>query len=250
MKVFGVILHFWLIDDLYVEPYGRGSLNNITGTPQYVSWLTSLLRPYVRDNVLELGAGIGNITARVMGKRSHYIASEKDPLYLHALRNRFLRTPNVSVQQLDPASPADFAPLRETVDTVLCLNVLEYVDDPGTTIRAIQETLQIGGVLLVLVPQGRGLFGSIDKTLGHKRRFQADELGTLLQQSGFEITRWIQLNKIGTPAWWLYGRVLKSRHINKITLKLFDKSVWFWRWIEPLLPWRGLTLIAVARRSR
>ena len=250
LKVFGVILHFWLIDDLYVEPYGRGSLNNITGTPQYVSWLTSLLRPYVRDNVLELGAGIGNITARVMGKRSHYIASEKDPLYLHALRNRFLRTPNVSVQQLDPASPADFAPLRETVDTVLCLNVLEYVDDPGTTIRAIQETLQIGGVLLVLVPQGRGLFGSIDKTLGHKRRFQADELGTLLQQSGFEITRWIQLNKIGTPAWWLYGCVLKSRHINKITLKLFDKSVWFWRWIEPLLPWRGLTLIAVARRSR
>jgi glycosyltransferase involved in cell wall biosynthesis len=250
LKVFGVILHFWLIDDLYVEPYGRGSLNNITGTPQYVSWLTSLLRPYVRDNVLELGAGIGNITARVMGKRSHYIAAEKDPLYLHALRNRFLRTPNVSVQQLDPASPADFAPLRETVDTVLCLNVLEYVEDPGTTIQAIHETLQIGGVLLVLVPQGRGLFGSIDKTLGHKRRFQADELGTLLQQSGFEITRWIQLNKIGTPAWWLYGRVLKSRHINKITLKLFDKSVWFWRWIEPLLPWRGLTLIAVARRSR
>jgi glycosyltransferase involved in cell wall biosynthesis len=33
LKVFGVILHFWLIDDLYVEPYGRGSLNNITGTP-------------------------------------------------------------------------------------------------------------------------------------------------------------------------------------------------------------------------
>ena len=138
LKVFGVILHFWLIDDLYVEPYGRGSLNNITGTPQYVSWLTSLLRPYVRDTVLELGAGIGNIAGRVMGKRSHYIASEKDPLYLHALRNRFLRTPNVSVRQLDPASPADFAPLRESVDTVLCLNVLEYVDDPATTIRAIR----------------------------------------------------------------------------------------------------------------
>ena len=43
VKVFGVILHFWLIDDLYVEPYGRGSLNNITGTPQYVSWMTSIL---------------------------------------------------------------------------------------------------------------------------------------------------------------------------------------------------------------
>ena len=88
-------------------------MNNITGTPQYVSWMTSLLRPLCQDTVLELGAGIGNIAGRLMGKRTHYIASEKDPLYLHALHNRFLRTPNVTVRQLDPASPADFAPLRE-----------------------------------------------------------------------------------------------------------------------------------------
>jgi len=250
VKVFGVILHFWLIDDLYIEPYGRGSLNNITGTPQYVSWMTSLLRPYVRDCVLELGAGIGNVAARMMGKRSHYIASEKDPLYLHALHNRFLRTPNVSVQQLDPSSPADFLPVRDRVDTVLCVNVLEYVDDPAVTLGAIRESLQAGGVLLVLVPQGRHLYGSIDQTLGHKRRFSAEELQALMAQQGFEVIRWIQLNKIGTPAWWLYGRILRSKHISKVTLKLFDKTVWLWKWIEPLLPWSGLSLIAVARRSR
>ena len=39
LKAFGVILHFWLIDDLYATPYGRGVLNNLTGTPQYLSWL-------------------------------------------------------------------------------------------------------------------------------------------------------------------------------------------------------------------
>ena len=48
VKAFGVILHYWLIDDLYVEPYGRGALNNLTGTPQYVNWLTSVLRPVRR----------------------------------------------------------------------------------------------------------------------------------------------------------------------------------------------------------
>jgi len=101
----------------------------------------------------------------------------------------------------------------------------------------------------VLVPQGRALYGTIDETLGHKRRFSADEVHALLEQNGFDIARWIQLNKIGTPAWWLYGRCLKRKHISKITLKLFDKSVWLWKWIEPLLPWRGLSLIAVARKS-
>jgi SAM-dependent methyltransferase len=250
VKVFGVILHFWLIDDLYVEPYGRGSLNNITGTPQYVSWMTSLLRPYLRDRILELGAGIGNLTSRLMGKRTHYIASEKDALYLHALGNRFLRTPNVSVRQLDPASPADFQPLRDSVDTVLCVNVLEYLDDPETTIAAIRETLQPDGILLVLVPQGPGLYGTIDQTLGHKRRFARRELEDLLAASGFTVDRTIQLNKIGTPAWWLFGQVLKRKHISKVPLKLFDKSVWIWRRLERILPWPGLSLIAVARRTR
>jgi len=32
-------------------------------------------------------------------------------------------------------------------------------------------------------------------------------------------------------------------------LKLFDKTVWIWRRIDGLLPWQGLSLIAVARRN-
>jgi len=36
LKALGVILKFWVIDDLYAAPYGRGVLNNLTGTPQYL----------------------------------------------------------------------------------------------------------------------------------------------------------------------------------------------------------------------
>jgi hypothetical protein len=39
LKALAVIVRFWLIDDLYATPYGRGVLNNLTGTPQYLSWL-------------------------------------------------------------------------------------------------------------------------------------------------------------------------------------------------------------------
>ena len=71
------------------------------------------------DTVLEVGAGIGNISARLMSRRLLYVAGEKDPLYLHALRNRFLRTPNVTVRQMDPACARDFEGLDEMFDTVL-----------------------------------------------------------------------------------------------------------------------------------
>jgi glycosyltransferase involved in cell wall biosynthesis len=246
VKVFGVILRYWLIDDLYVEPYGRGSLNNITGTPQYVNWMTSVLRPYVRDTVLELRAGIGNVAGRLMARRVTYIATEKDPLYLHALHNRFLRTPNVSVRKLDPGNPDDFAAVGRTVETVLCLNVLEHEDDPARTLSALRQCLVPGGSLLVLVPQGRGLHGTLDETLGHKRRFDEAELRSMLVAAGFHVARIHQLNKFGTPAWLLHGRLLKRKHISKITLKLFDKTVWIWRRLDALLPWHGLSLIAIA----
>src|SRR5579883_2151036 len=136
LKALGVIFKFWLIDDLYAAPYGRGVLNNLTGTPQYLSWLAWKLRPFVGDNVLEVGAGIGNLSARLMSRRLLYVAAEKDPLHLHALRNRFLRTPNVVVQRLDPERPEGIAAMERCFDTALCVNVLEYLDDPRPVLEA------------------------------------------------------------------------------------------------------------------
>jgi glycosyltransferase involved in cell wall biosynthesis/ubiquinone/menaquinone biosynthesis C-methylase UbiE len=246
VKALGVILHFWLIDDLYVEPYGRAFLNNLTGTPAYLSWMARAVRPHLGDTVLELGAGIGNIAGRLMARRLQYVAAEKDPLYLHALHNRFLRTPNVSVMKLDPARPEDFENAGGPFDTVLCINVLEYLDDPAPSLDAIRDVLKPGGSLIVLVPQNKRLFGSIDRTLGHKQRFDAMELSSLLGRHGFMVTRTAELNKIGAPAWRLYSKTLQRKHISKVTLKIFDKTVWLWRAIDGLLPWRGLSLIAVA----
>src|SRR6476620_3454833 len=80
-----VILKFWLIDDLYIEPYGRGVLGNLTGTPQYVTWMTELLRPHLGDRVLDIGAGLGVFSSRLMARRLHYVVAESDHLFLHAL---------------------------------------------------------------------------------------------------------------------------------------------------------------------
>jgi len=249
IKALGTVLRFWAIDDLYVEPYGRGMLQSLTGTPQYLSWLTRILRPHLGDTVLEVGAGLGSLTGRLMAKRLEYVAAEHDPLYLHALRNRFLRTPNVCVRPLDPAVPAQFDELRESFDTVLCVNVLECLEDPAATVAALYGTLKPGGSLLVLVPQNPMLYCSIDRRLGHMRRFRASDLTSMIENAGFHVERLYQLNKFGTLAWLVYGGLLRRNRINKVTLKLFDKSVWFWRRVDPLLPWRGLSIIALARKG-
>ena len=248
LKALGVILKFWLIDDLYAAPYGRGVLNNLTGTPQYLSWLARKLRPHVGDAVLEVGAGIGNIAGRLMARRVLYVAAEKDPLNLHALRNRFLRTPNVVVQRIDPEVPQDLAGLENCFDTVLSINVLEYLESPERVVGSLSTTLKPGGVLIVLVPRGPGLFGTLDRSLGHKRRYSVADACRLMESQGLVVDKLIGFNKAGTPPWFAYSKLLGSRTINKPVLKIFDKTVWLWRRLDGLMPWPALSLIVVARK--
>ena len=249
VKAFGVILKFWLIDDLYSEPYGRAFLNNLTGTPQYLNWMMRLLRPHVGATVLELSAGIGNLTGRLMGRRLRYVATEIDPLYLHTLQNRFLRTPNVSVARLDPARDEDYRNYRESFETVLCVNVLEYAEDPASMLRSIRSTLRPGGRALILVPQSPGLFSSVDRKMGHLRRFQIADMLKLAESSGLKVSETQQINKVGAAAWWFFGKVLRQERINKFSLKIFDKSVWWLRHLDHILPWKGLSLLVVVEKG-
>jgi SAM-dependent methyltransferase len=249
VKALGVILYFWLVDDLYEANYGRGLLHSLTGTPQYISWLTRVLRPHLGDRVLEVGAGLGNLTARLMARKLHYVAGEGEALYLHALRNRFLRTPNVTVCELHPENPDDYARWSGEFDSALCVNVLETAKDPALVLRSIGSCLQPGGTLLVLVPQGKGLFGSLDRAMGHLHRFSEEDITGTLQQTGFQVVQMYQLNKIGALSWGIFGKLLGRKQISKPALKLFDKTVWFWRRIDGLLPWRGLSLVVVAKKA-
>ena len=249
LKALLVVLRFWVIDDLYAQPYGRGVINTLTGTPQYLSWLCGKLRPYLGDTVLEIGAGIGNFAGRLMSRRLLYVAAETDPLHLHALRNRFLRTPNVEVRRLDPETAGDFAGLEGRFDTVLCLNILEYMQDPGQVLDRLHGTLKAGGTLVVLVPNVLFLYGSLDRSLGHKRRYRRSQAAALIELHGFQVEKAYSLNKPGVLPWLAYSRLLGSRRISKLVLKLFDKTVWFWRRIDGLMPWPGLSLILAARKS-
>jgi hypothetical protein len=71
----------------------------------------------------------------------------------------------------------------------------------------------------------------------------------ILHPLGLQVERERQINKIGALGWWFSSRVLGRQHISRPALKLWDKSVWLLRRIDGILPWKGLSLVVVARRS-
>ena len=245
----GAMLHWWLIDDIYKpDEYGSNILVGMSGVPQFNRWMGDVLRPYVGARVLEVGAGIGNLT-RTLVPRDCYTVSDVNPHYLDYLRNYAESKPYMDVRRIDLAATDDFRPIAGHYDTVICLNVLEHLDDEGNALRNIHLALCPGGRAIILVPQNPRLFGSLDDVLGHKRRYSRDVLRDVVEHEGFHIDHMFDFNRVTTPAWWFNGQVLKREHFSKVQLKTMNLMTGVFRLVETLLPWHGASLIAVARRT-
>ena len=98
------------------------------------------------------------------------------------------------------------------MDTVVCLNVLEHVEDDHGGLRNMYTALKPGGRAIVLVPHGQEIFGTLDVALGHYRRYSHEELRGKMEQAGFRVDRILDFNRISRPAWYFTGRVLKRKH--------------------------------------
>jgi hypothetical protein len=92
------------------------------------------------------------------------------------------------------------------------------------------------------------LYGTLDEALGHRRRYTLAEVGGKLEQVGFVVERAYTFNKLMVPAWWFNGKILKKNAFGRVQLKLYDRLVWLRRRIDRMLPWNGVSIMAVARK--
>jgi glycosyltransferase involved in cell wall biosynthesis len=229
------------------EASGYVTLERLGSLTRYNRWIWENIKPWVGHRVLEVGAGIGNMT-RVLYGRDLIVATDVELPYLHILRNRFSRTPTVHVQRLDLNSDDSLALKSYEFDTVVCLNVLEHIQDDASALQRLYEVLTPGGRLVLFVPADQKLFGTMDVQVGHFRRYSRDDLQRVIESAGFRIETIFYQNVFGRLGWWFNGRVLKRSHLPAGQSKVFDFLVPLLRRIEPANPRTGLSLIAVASR--
>jgi glycosyltransferase involved in cell wall biosynthesis len=245
---FWTMIHWWLVDDIYKDDeHGSRILVRMSSVPKFNRWMADTVRPFLGARVLEIGAGIGNMT-RQLCPRDRYTASDINPHYLDYLQRGFEGRPYLDVRKLDLTAAADFAGLAGAYDTVVCLNVLEHLADEDAALANIRGALESGGRALILVPQGPALHGTLDDALGHVRRYTRATLRASLERNGFELCELFDFNRVTTPGWWWNGKVLRRRHFSRVQLKLLNLNVWWIRRLDRFLPWSGTSLIAVARR--
>ena len=240
-----VLIRYKFSKDIYRHSGGE-TLHALSAAPRLNKWMADTIRPYVGERVLEIGAGIGNLTRALLPRRKCYVATDIDAEHLARLSTRFQHRPNLRVRYCDLTNPEDFTDLRETVDSVICLNVLEHVEDDLQGLRNIYSALRPGGRAIVLVPHDQRIFGTLDEMLGHYRRYTHEELRKKMEQTGFQVERVLEFNRISRYPWWVSGRILKRKALGVGQMRIFDSLVWLWRKIDSSLPWPPVSIIGIA----
>jgi glycosyltransferase involved in cell wall biosynthesis len=211
-------------------------------------WLFRQLAPYVGRRVLEAGSGIGNLTELLLD-RERLACVDVDPFYVERTNQRHGHLDNLSVHQADLSKLENCSELRKAnLDTIVCINVLEHIEDDSKVLRNFFQLLRPGGCALVLVPANPRLYTGVDQALGHVRRYTADLLTLKLKQAGFEVLESRGFNRFGSLGWYFSGELLNRTTLSAGQMKLFEWLLPLAKLVErlPLLP--HLSVIAVGRK--
>ena len=248
VKALLAILRFALGDDVYVrDEHGSQMLGRLARAGRFNGWMADVIRPFLGSRLLEIGSGTGNLTRRLV-PRDVYVASDVNPLYVKTLENLTSDRPYLAARFTDVTDLASYPQLAGGFDSVVCLNVIEHIDDDVGALRNIRAVLAQGGKAIVLVPSGPWNFGSLDEVLGHKRRYTEATLRRAAEEAGFEVRQVLRFNRVSSLPWFLNGRVFRKKSFGLLQIRIVDWITPISRVVDRYLPFPPLSLIAVLER--
>jgi 2-polyprenyl-3-methyl-5-hydroxy-6-metoxy-1,4-benzoquinol methylase len=216
----------------------------------YRKWIFSLFSKYTGQRIVEIGAGIGSYTGMLLDKEIVVAVDNYEPC-IEYLKRRFSRNNNVIPLKIDISAQEAMELSRYSPDTIICINVLEHILDDNKALSRMFSVLNDNGRLILMVPAHRFLYGSIDRTVGHQRRYGNRELREKITSAGFKIIEMFYMNSIAVPGWFLNNRILKRKEESIAQILFFDRFIVPWlKIIEHVIkPPFGLSLLAIAEKG-
>ncbi len=227
---------------------GIKTLEIISKANRFNKWMFEKIEPYVGKKILEIGAGTGNITQFLLDK-GEVTCLDASAKCIAALKKRFSNSKRISVF-LSDISNLDNSWEGRIFDTVVCLNVLEHIRNDAEALSNMVSLLEKNGRLILLLPMCRWLYGSLDKNLGHYRRYQNVEMYRKYKKLDLVLEKETYFNLLGILGWFLNGKILKRKILPSTQMKLYDLSVPLFRLVENFLQAKfGLSLILILRKT-
>jgi hypothetical protein len=215
--------------------YIGSELELFSHASNWKAYHASLIRPYLGDEVLEVGAGIGATTASLYsGNQKRWVCLEPDLALARTLADRIVKGHLPGCCEVRVGTLSELGQ-ENTFDSVIYVDVLEHVEDDKTEARLAAGCLREGGTLVVLAPAHKWLFTPFDQALGHYRRYDLNGLSRTIPED-LECIKLGYLDCVGLLASLGNRFLLKSRMPSRRQIALWDGTmVPMSKLLDPLL---------------
>jgi len=216
--------------------YPGDELDVFSHATRWKRYFASVLRPYVRGSVLEVGAGLGETARALLNPAvSRWVCVEPDAVLAKRLATQQWGGP---IQPEIIVGNLLQVPQAERFDAIVYIDVLEHIRADAAELREASKRLAPGGHLIVLSPAFQALYTEFDAALGHERRYTKQSLARVFP-GDLERVALFYLDSVGMLLS-LANRV--ALHQSKPTLK----QILFWD--RRVVPVSSILDQAVGRR--
>jgi 2-polyprenyl-3-methyl-5-hydroxy-6-metoxy-1,4-benzoquinol methylase len=210
-------------------------------------WFVELALPYLGQNPIEIGSGLGDYALEWAPRFNRFTATEADPERLVRLKERMAEHPTVDVRQM-------LLPTEESANysAAVSYNVLEHIEDHVSALRSISNLVRPGGAVVLIVPAFMFAMSPVDIATGHVRRYTKKTMRAALTEAGLEVEKIQYANALGLIGYYMATSVFKLTPKEGAMVKVYDKLVLpVTKAAESIIrPPFGQSVFAVARTPR
>lgn len=194
------------------------TLESMSQAVWYNRWTLNKFKKYLKGDILEVGCGIGNFTP-ALTKYGKVWAIDIESGYLDQTRKVVNGEVLVGVGDIEKGK-YNFGDKK--FDSIVCLNVLEHIKNDREALKNLYKLLKDRGYLILLVPSHPKLYGAIDQSIGHFRRYDKNDLINQLKDTGCVLVSCKRVNFLGGIGWWVAQRIFKEKTVKEENIKIFN----------------------------
>lgn len=189
--------------------------------------------------ILDFGAGTGEFCNPLKNENFNIHAFEIDQVQQIKLKNNGI----ITFGAFDELENCKY-------DFIYSLNVLEHIENDSEVLSILKMKLKSGGILFLYLPAFNILYSSMDKKVGHYRRYKIKTLKEQLTISGYQIQQIRYFDSLGFFVSLLFKMFDNEQgKASEKSLVFFDKFVFplnkfMDRFLYKIL---GKNIIAVAK---
>jgi SAM-dependent methyltransferase len=186
------------LTQLHEDNAGASHFIDIASRTHALNEMKRWCPPVEKPVIMDIGCSSGFMIREYRDNLSGTIVMGSDVVY-NPLKRLATELPEIPLLHFDLVN----CPLPNAcLNGVSLLNVFEHIEDDWTALKQVLRILKPGGVAVIEVPAGPGLFDSYDRALMHYRRYILGDLMKMASSIGFKIVTHSYLGVFLYPGFW------------------------------------------------